>query len=218
MNTIKFSPQTGATRLFRSYNLAQEWFPNAFLIVRPKQFLETPNHLREPIPLINQYWAMFSWAESRDSFTVLDEHTYITKNSTKPFTHPRSAHQLDNLEDVLWDLAFTIGNWVYRPPGQSLVSSPQQVLKQGFQVDLEAAKRFLNEKAPKQAKVIAQCLVNNAYDFYTEQEMRQALLEMVAQRQLKTTQDSWRILRYYRPLLAQHGVLVYHETTTPATL
>ena len=214
MKTIKFSPQTGATRLFHSFNLAQEWFPNAQFVTRPTDFLRINNYKGEFIPLPYQYNAMFGWGAKR--LLRLDENTYFNQDK-EILVAPHSFHQLDESEqlDMLYKLAWSIGNLVLRPPRSThpdSAPSAQAVLKQGFVVDLDKAKTASTIKElPKQARCIAQGLFTNKYDFYTEAEMRAFMLELVASRTLKTQQDPWRILRYYRKALADHGVLVYQE-------
>ena len=214
MKTIKFAPQTGATRLFLSYNLAQEWFPNAHLIVRPSGFNDVVNHKGEPIPLHYQYNAMFNW---RPRLLCLDENTYFNKDH-EILVAPHSFHQLDESEqlDMLWRLAWSIGNLVTAPPyGSEVKHNPtaQAVLRQGFVIDLDAAEQAHDTDLPKQAKAIAAGLHKAQYDFYTESEMREFMLNLVAERVLKTKQDPWRILRYYRKDLTHHGVFTYQETT-----
>lgn len=213
---IAFWPQTGATRLFKSYNLAQEWYPSHNLITRPDEFLEVINHKGEPIIPYHQYHAMFTWIADRSGFNRLDEHTFITKKTNYPATHPRSFQQLDKPLEALWKLAIAGGNWVYHPPYATANKSSRAPLASGFQVDLEKAAKHLQNPpdVPPQVMAIVRALHDNRHDFYTKEEMQQFMLQMQADRKLKTKQDPWRILRYYRNTLANMQVLVYHEKET----
>ena len=217
MKTIKFSPGTGATRLFKSYNLAQEWFPNALLVVRPSMFHGFVDHRRFPIPIENMYADMFNWGLDRDAYVVLDENTFISKRNKVPITHPRSFHNLDDKDQHMWDLAWEIGDLVETPPYHAYStqkSNSHSVLAAGFVVDLQAAQQTIDLvekkqiKLPKQAVAIAKRFIDEQFDFYTSEEMRKFMSSSRTVMAINTRQDPWRIFRYYRKALISNKILV----------
>lgn len=186
MNYLVVFPTTGVCRAFTHFNLIQEWY-NACTapVLRPSDLADLRDHKGKVIPLS-------------------EVHMNIARRN-----HSNVGYDGD--PETTWKMAHAVAEVINRPPRQDPNPSPQQVLRQGFLVDLNTAKTAIEEKMPKQAKVIVQCLIKAGYDFYTETEMRQLMLQAQADRVLKTKQDPWRILRYYRPLLSNMGVLVYQE-------
>ena len=177
--------KTGAVRAFSSYNMAQEWFSqNAFLIVRPDQFNDIVDHKGRAVPLVTTYDRM---------------HTY---------KHGFPGAKPEPTPDDCWALAIEVADYVKRPPG-GVDENPttHAVLAKGFQVNLE---HECPPSLPKQVKAISAALKARRFDFYTTEEMKAFMIEMVAERTLKTKQDPWRIFRYYRPMMIANNILIDH--------
>lgn len=192
MLTIAFFPQTGSVRLFQSYNLAQEWFPSHYLITRPHEFHDHPVPGNTP---------KFTAEECYQSMAA--------RHSDKVPYGFRDLH-IDPGE-ACFALAEIVGERVNTAPYAAyarLDDAPTSVLKRGFNIDLVKAKAAMEAKIPKQARVLARVLYEAQHDFYTKDEMQKFVGSPAVWTKLNTKQDPWRIFRYYRNHLVQHGAIV----------
>jgi hypothetical protein len=209
MKVMAFYWQTGSTRLFHSLNLAQTWLPNSReLYFSPKDLLDR----RKPEELLLGYEGLFWWSYERDLLHFDTEHAIYAKTPDGTMTyelvpHPRNGPRLSDSElaETIWRVGWILGDLVTRPPNAR--SMP------GFLVDLKRCKAVLAEwegktlKLPKQAAMIVSRLVEESYDFYTEDEMVKFMEGWKTVKAINTKQDPWRIFRYYRPALTELGVL-----------
>jgi hypothetical protein len=83
----------------------------------------------------------------------------------------------------------------------------------GYTIDLIRANEAIEAirakviKMPKQVVGILQVLVGEEFDFYTAAEMQRLANTARFYKHVSTTQDGWRIFRYYTPQLRELGVL-----------
>jgi hypothetical protein len=170
--------KTGTCRVFNSFNVAEEQYGVSSLYSRPSQIDERITNLESASAAV--YW----WLKDRG----------------EPIKAPPKTTDRVVLAEWIFENGVAHGNKVF--------STPASKAKAGFRVDLEAAKRNLeNKEVPKQVTQICSFFVEQKFDFYTKKELRQMCLTYSYMKHVKTKQDPWRIFRYYSPTLKELGVI-----------
>lgn len=207
VDTAAIFARTGVVRLFKSYNMAQAVFPGFAhgLFTRSSEIKgrTTPEQQRKTFDMV------LAWAEDRGG-----------SDERCPMLSPRHQHWFDNYQDypddlpaAIWELAFAYGDWTRRATLGNEEDGAPAARKAGYTVDLEACRRLITDvgsgsiSAPRQSVAIAQVLVNEGFDFFTAEELQALTRTVRFIVAMKTKQDPWRIMRYYSPLLVQHGCI-----------
>ena len=193
MTYAVFSPSTGEIRLFDSYNHAQDLFPNAKI---SKDGSRADRDAYEA--LFDRHYSSFK-SVGTEGVTTSDGRTHPTPTALEEqaILHP------DAPTEAFWDLAHSVGD----RPKASAKRDGGRKRNVNYHVSLTAAKAFIQDHHPEQAKGICKFFVEQGFDYYTHEEIIEEVQKVAFLKHVHTAQDPWRIFRYYRPLLKENGVI-----------
>jgi len=198
-----FFPQTGAVRVFESYNLAQATYPRQSILVGP-----------DSVPAdkaLTWYEQLFEYLDAEGKHFVHGD-SYVTSNEgRKTFPKIRTAETWDanGIRQAFWELAVTCGNRVTKyAPNNETGKRGKKVT--GYHIDLTRANEVLADTEtllPDQAKAIIRFLTEQEFDYYTRDEMIKTCNGVKFIQAVKTRQEPWRIWRYYAKTLSTPGLI-----------
>jgi hypothetical protein len=213
---VTYFPNTGTCRVFDSYNLAEATYPR-HPIIQEGGVLKAYSAFKKANPTNAQtindwYELMFEWIDSTGKLQFVDGRS-VKSPSGK--LHLRPKYHDDDPAEVLaeafWSLAMDCGNTVSALPASAQEKKGKRAT--GYSIDLVRANVVLaeiaakSEKVPKQVKALIEVLTNEEFDFYTTAEMQKLCNSSRFYKAVDTTQDGWRIFRYYTPTLGRLGVI-----------
>lgn len=214
---IIFFPQTGVCRVFESYNLAEATYPKQ-PIIQQGGVLAAFQKFKRANPKSDQtihdwYEELFHWIDAAGNLTH-DSSGRFARASTGTM-HKRPKYHDDDDEQTMaeafWRLAINAGNMVRSMPAAA--SEKKRGRPSGYSIDLVQANVALQAlqtreiKAPAQVKQMIEFFTAQEFDYYTLPEMQKVCNSSAFYQAVKTTQDGWRIFRYYTPMLKEMGVL-----------
>lgn len=213
---IIFWPQTGVCRVFDSYNLAEATYPKQ-PIIQQDGVLAAFQKFKKANPKSEQtihdwYEELFHWVDSAGYLTHDGTKTAKAPNGTthkKPKWHDDDDEQ--TMAEAFWKLAINAGNAVKTMPAAA--SEKKRGRPSGYNIDLVQANVQLmalqtrDIKAPAQVKQMIEFFTEQEFDYYTLAEMQKIANSSAFYKKVKTSQDGWRIFRYYTPMLREMGVL-----------
>lgn len=212
-----FFPSTGVCRIFESYNLAEATYPKQ-PIIQEGGVLATFQKFKRANPKSDA--TIHDWYE--ELFHWIDAAGHLTQDSSGRFSrsptgtmHKRPKYHDDDDEktmaEAFWKLAINAGNLVRSMPAAA--NEKKRGRPAGYSIDLVQANvqlMALNAreiKAPSQVKQMIEFFTEQEFDYYTLAEMQKITNSSAFYQKVKTTQDGWRIFRYYTPMLKEMGVL-----------
>lgn len=196
---VIFYPQTGIIRLCPTVDHAEQMLSKASVL---QHVYRNPNAFRQ-----------------RHDHHTLETFWRAAYKSAK-FYIPKTA--IGNLEgfgptppDVgteefcrqLWDLMQAIGDRVEAPTQEVQRSKEHYELKLDKMRELVADPEY-KKVYNKQARTVFEALLAEDKQFLIEEEIREIILSLVAQRRLKTKQEPWVIFQYYRPQFIKDGYVI----------
>jgi hypothetical protein len=213
---IIFWPQTGVCRVFDSYNLAEATYPKQ-PIIQQGGVLAAFQKFKKANPKIDKtihdwYEELFHWVDAAGYLTHDGSRNVKAPNGTvhkKPKWHDDDDEQ--TMAEAFWRLAINAGNMVRTMPAAA--SEKKRGRPSGYSIDLVQANVQLmalqtrEVKAPSQVKQMIEFFTAQEFDYYTLPEMQKICNSSAFYQTVKTTQDGWRIFRYYTPMLKEMGVL-----------
>lgn len=213
---VVYFPQTGACRVFDSYNLAEATYPKQPIIssvdVLPSLVAKHNKQAKTDLTIHDWYESMFEFIDSTGSLEFVDGKVVKARNGS---LHKRPKYHDDDPAEVLykafWQLATNAGNIVKVQPAAA--SEKKRGRPSGYRIDLVQANVVLEAvktreiKVPLQVRQMIEFFTEQEFDYYTLAEMQKTCNSSAYYMHVKTTQDGWRIFRYYTPLMTELGVL-----------
>lgn len=216
MKAVIYFPSTGTARVFDSYNLAEATYPNNPIIANEHQVLAVlekynkANRKNEQT-IHDWYENLFINMESTGRYKRNAAQTMMeVGNST--FDRPKylDDHTPAQMAMAFWKLATsqTAVSKLIAPASEKKRGRPT-----GYTIDLVQANVALEAikvreiKVPLQVRQMIELFTKQEFDYYTLPEMQRLSNSSAFYAAVKTTQDGWRIFRYYTPILRELGVL-----------
>jgi len=213
---VVYFPNMGTCRVFDSYNLAEATYPKQ-PIIQQGGVLAAFRAFKKANPKNDQtihdwYEKLFEWIDSTGRLEFIDGK--IVKSPSGSIHRRPKYHDDDDeqtMAEAFWKLAINAGNFVRSQPAPA--NEKKRGRTAGYSIDLVQANVQLSAlnardiKAPAQVKQMLEFFTEQEHDYYTLAEMQRICNSPQFYMKVKTTQDGWRIFRYYTPMLKQMGVL-----------
>lgn len=203
---VNITTITGTCRSFKNFDLAFLWLRRRedhlkYMFQGPDDFNRLTPKAREILWPRFKEWSLFRWLE--DHVGEWEEFRSLSEEEQNRY---------------LWRMVNRIADPVTVRPQFFMTGD-------GIEVDLERCDKLLGMaewnmidiKAPQfpsrprrpgyQLRAIVKALYLNDEVYTTETTLKIIMITEEMSRAMKTRQDTWRIFRYYRPVLEQLGVL-----------
>lgn len=200
---VIFYPQTGATRLCPSIDFAENTVSSRASFAThayksPKDFQTRHDHLT-----LEKFWSAAyknaKWSLPKTAIGKLDDY---------PETPPDLTTEV--FAKQLWELLQDIGERMR----VARLDTFSNKTKENYELLLGEMKKLIDdevafeEKYNNQARIVFTALFDNGKQFLNEEEIKQVIYAIVANRTLKTKQKPWVVFQYYRPQFIKDGYVV----------
>lgn len=200
---VIFYPTTGAARLCPTLDFARNVAKSTLTF--NKHVYRSPNDFRtrhDHHELERSWVELYKTAAWRFPKTATGHIENYTK--TPPDVDTETFCKL------LWEFIQDVGDRLTVPQitGSKAETKEQYQLKLGAMRQLMEDEDAYKKKYNNQARIVFEALYNNYEEFLNENEIKKIILNLVAQRKLKTKQEPWTIFQYYRPQFIKDGYVI----------
>lgn len=197
---VVFYPQTSALRLLPNMDLAKQhlsrhaWPINIFR--SPLQFQQQFNHGQ-----LEEFWLKLyeraTWRPSPNSKELAQD-----SDATPPDL------PTDKFCDELWKFMQRVGDRISGVSIHQTKSREHYEIKKDVISVLMADADGFKKSFPKQCRQIIEAIAELANPFVLEEELKQLMTTLVAYGKIKTKQNPWTLMQFYRPQLIEAGLIV----------
>lgn len=197
---VIFYPRTGSLRLCPTLDFARHTVSSQH---SEKHIYKSPGDFRQRHDhhTLENFWrAVFkqaSWHLPKTATGSLEQY-----GETPP------DMDTESFVKRLWQFMQDIGDRLSTPSIKSDKSKSHYEFKLGLMDALSKNEEDFKEKYNNQARTVFMALLNNNEQFMDEDDIKNLILRLVADRKLKTKQKPWVIFQYYRPQFIKDGFVV----------
>lgn len=197
---VAFYPQTCAIRLYPTVEAARQQLSihgfAANVFKSPLDFQRRFDHFQlEAFWTKIIEWSDWRWPRLAAGPRLSDHDRIIPDLGTEAFTQE------------LWKLIQRVGDRVVRLSVSQAKSKDHYELNLPKLRELVASEDF-KKAYPKQCRIIIERLSRYESPYQLESELERMMKNLVSSGQLRTKQDAWLLMQYYRPQLIKDGLII----------